>query len=165
MVSAGSHGGRRQARIAGSSHVVQAIRPPERGRRWGRWQAAGGEHVSGIRALRRLTDREVEQVRAAELGVLVVTRTNCGRCAVYQADIERLLSQGRLARLPMGKVVLDEPSAPRFVQSNPWLAHVPRLPYTVLYCRGEQVDAFATSRAAHLLAGRRAGDEDGDTGV
>ena len=99
----------------------------------------------------RLSDPTLGAVLAAARGALLLTRTACRPCAAYQAEVAALLAQGQLAGIAAGTLVLDQPGASRFKRDNPWLAGLRYLPYTVLYRRGERVDAFAASRGAYLL--------------
>ena len=98
----------------------------------------------------RVTDENLPALLAAEQAVLILTKSNCGYCAAYQADIEALQARGDLAGLTIGKVVLDQPGAGRFKRDNPWLARLDFLPYNLVYRRGQEVDRFAASRASYL---------------
>jgi hypothetical protein len=96
-------------------------------------------------------DDSLDVVRNAPYGILVLTKTTCGACASYQLEIETLLARGDLDGSSVAKLVLDRPGGHRFKRDNPWLASVQFLPYTVLYRDGQQVDAFAASKASYLL--------------
>ena len=39
----------------------------------------------------------------------------------------------------------------QFKRENPWLTGLQRLPYTLLYQHGKQIDAFAGSKGSELL--------------
>ena len=101
--------------------------------------------------LDRLTDRSLGALLAAPRAALILTRSSCRPCGAYQEELAVLLGQGELAGLAVGTLVLDRPGAARFKRDNPWLGGLRYLPYTVLYRRGKQVDAFAASRGAYLL--------------
>lgn len=107
--------------------------------------------MSAIDGLLSLDDANLALVLGAERAALVLARTDCGPCATYQREIEALLARGALGGIAIGKLVLDQPGASRFKRENAWLSGVRELPYTVLYRRGERVDAFAASRGAYLL--------------
>jgi thioredoxin-like negative regulator of GroEL len=103
--------------------------------------------------IREVGDRNFEEVVAgAERAVLILTKTGCGHCAAYQAEIEALLKQGQLGGIAVGKMVLDRRGVIRdFKRENPWLAGLNALPYTVLYAEGRRVDGFAASKGGYLL--------------
>jgi hypothetical protein len=98
----------------------------------------------------QLTDQTLDALLAAPRAALVITRSTCHPCGAYQAEIAALLAKGKLAGIAVGTLVLDRPGTSRFKRDNPWLAGLRYLPYTVLYRRGERVDAFAASRGAYL---------------
>jgi hypothetical protein len=97
------------------------------------------------------TDSNLEEILQADWGVLILSKTVCGPCAAYQADIEALRERGELAGVVIGKMVLDKPGATQFKRDNRWLSGVDFLPYTLLYHNGRQADAFAASRGSYLL--------------
>ena len=107
--------------------------------------------MSVISAIREVNDQNLAEVMAAERGILIVTKSTCGACAIYQAQIEERLERGELDGLPIGKLVLDRGGSANFKRANPWLAGVAHLPYTVLYQRGQRVDEFAASKASYLI--------------
>ncbi len=107
--------------------------------------------MSVISAIREVNDQNLAEVTAAERGILIVTKSTCGACAIYQAQIEERLERGEFDGLPIGKLVLDRGGAANFKRANPWLAGVAHLPYTVLYQRGQRVDEFAASKASYLI--------------
>ncbi len=108
----------------------------------------GGEDMAGLTAV---TDQNLEQLISAERAVLVLGKSDCGNCAAYEEDIERLQDTGRLTGVVAGKIVLDHPGSSHFKQTNQWLRDVDHLPYTLLYRQGAKVDEFAASRGAYLL--------------
>ncbi|HEY7036115.1 MAG TPA: peroxiredoxin [Thermomicrobiales bacterium] len=112
-------------------------------------------------AIARVTDETIETVTAADRGVLILAKNDCGHCAAYQAEIKAALARGELADLAIGKLVLNEPGATDYKRGNRWLADVKDLPFTVLYRNGQIVDRFLGSRAAYLEERVRAafGDE------
>jgi alkyl hydroperoxide reductase subunit AhpC len=99
----------------------------------------------------RVMDETMTEVLEADRAILVLTKSDCGYCAAYQAGIEGLLARDELDGLAVRKLVLDERGVVRFKRDNPWLAGVDVLPYTVLYRRGERIGGFAGSNAAYLL--------------
>ena len=107
--------------------------------------------MSEAGAIRLVNDLNLDELLAAERAVLILTRSDCGHCHQYTAQIEALHAAGRLDGIVVGKLVLDEPGSTQFKRANHWLARLASLPYTVLYRRGEQVDAFAASRGSYLL--------------
>jgi hypothetical protein len=113
----------------------------------------------------RLTDQTLDAVLAAPRAALVLTRSTCHPCGAYQGEIAALLAQGRLEGIAVGTLVLDRPGASRFKRDNPWLSDLRYLPYTVLYRRGERIDAFAASRGAYLLERAAAAFEPGAAGA
>jgi len=96
-------------------------------------------------------DDTVERVVGAAHGALVLAKDDCDNCAAYEAEIRRLLEQGHLGDLVVGKVVLTQPGCRGFKRANPWLRNVDFLPYTLLYANGEKVDEFAASKGTYLL--------------
>ena len=98
-----------------------------------------------------VTDDNLQEVIEAERGILILTKSDCGHCAAYQADIETLLEQGKLAGIAIGKTLLDQRGATHFKQTNPWLSSLKVLPYTLLYKSGTKVDEFAASKGSYLL--------------
>ena len=98
-----------------------------------------------------ITDQNLDQLISAERAVLVLGKSDCGNCAAYEEDIERLQEGGRLTGVAAGKMVLDKPGSSHFKQTNQWLRNVDHLPYTLLYRHGAKVDEFATSRGGYLL--------------
>lgn len=107
--------------------------------------------MTARRALARLTESIFTEISSATLGVLVLARTTCGRCDVYQADIERMMDKGELADIPIGKLVVDEPNAVRYAESVSLEIDPNHCPITVIFRDGIEVDRFATSRASYLL--------------
>ena len=107
--------------------------------------------TSAAAGLEQVTDRSLGALLAAPRAALVLTRSTCHPCGAYQAELAALLARGELAGLAVGALVLDRPGAARFKRQNPWLGGLRSLPYTVLYRRGQRVDAFAASRGAYLL--------------
>jgi hypothetical protein len=103
------------------------------------------------RALKRLLDHDLPQIREAELAVVVLTRTTSGPCDVYQADIERLMGQGQFDDVPIGKIVLDEPSAIDTVRAELGIGDVLDVPVTMLYRHGMLIEQLRTTRACQLI--------------
>jgi len=68
-------------------------------------------------------DDTVECVMNAPHGALILAKDDCGSCAQYEVEIQRL-------------------------QDRELLDH---LPYTVLYASGEKVDEFAASKGFFLM--------------
>jgi hypothetical protein len=101
--------------------------------------------------LLHVNDQSLALVLAAYQAILVITKSDCGACVTYQADIERLLGRGKLAGIVIGKLVLDQSGSSGFKRANPWLADVTHLPYTVLYRHGQIVDRFAASKGSYLV--------------
>jgi hypothetical protein len=107
--------------------------------------------TGGTAGLDPVTDRSLGALLAAPRAALVLTRSTCHPCGAYQAELAALLARGELAGIAVGTLLLDRPGAARFKRQNPWLGGLRYLPYTVLYRRGQRVDAFAASRGAYLL--------------
>ena len=101
-------------------------------------------------AIARVADETMAEVLEAEQAILILTKSDCGYCAAYQAGIAGLQARGELDGFAVRKLVLDERGATRFKRDNAWLADVEVLPYTVLYRRGERIAGFAGSSAAYL---------------
>ncbi len=116
---------------------------------------------AGAAGLEPVTERSLGALLAAPRAALVLTRSTCPPCGAYQAELAALLARGDLAGLAVGTLVLDRPGAARFKRQNPWLGGLRALPYTVLYRRGQRVDAFAASRGAYLLERAAAAFGDG----
>jgi peroxiredoxin (alkyl hydroperoxide reductase subunit C) len=98
----------------------------------------------------RVTAETMAEVLAAERALLILAKGDCGHCAAYQAAIAEMLARGELEDIAVRTLVLDERGARDFKRTNPWLAEVEVLPYTVLYRRGERIAGFAGSSAAFL---------------
>ena len=102
--------------------------------------------------IQEVTDRNLGQVVEAERAVLVLTKTGCGHCVAYQAELEALLERGDMGGTVVGKMALNQRGATRdFKRNNPWLADLTFLPYTLLYSKGRRVDGFAASKGSYLL--------------
>ena len=99
----------------------------------------------------RVTDETLAELLTAECAILILAKTGCAACAGYEAELLGAGCAGRLGGVVVRKLVLDAPGAVEFKRSNPWLADVDFLPYTVLYVRGEPAEDFATSRSPYLL--------------
>ena len=107
--------------------------------------------LDSMRRVRQVTDEDLAEILMAERAVLILTKSTCGSCGAYQAEIERLLERGKLAGVPIGKLVLDQRGATRFKRENPWVAGLTALPYTVIYRHGMHVDGFSASKGSYLL--------------
>jgi hypothetical protein len=107
--------------------------------------------MASARTLVRLTDVQWARVLEAPIGVVVLCRSGCGRCDVYQADIERYMRSGKFAGITLGKVVVDDDRGAEFLRSNAWAANLPELPTTVIYLHGAEAGRFVVDRAAILL--------------
>lgn len=99
----------------------------------------------------RVSDENIEEVVKAERAVLIFTKSDCGHCAAYQAEIKALFEQGEMEGVSIGKVVLNQRGISRYKRNNPWLSGLKFLPYTLLYSEGLPVDDFAASKGAYLL--------------
>jgi hypothetical protein len=98
-----------------------------------------------------VADDTIDRVVGARHGALILAKDECGGCADYESEIRRLMEDGRLGDLVVGKMVLTQPGARGFKRANPWLSEVDFLPYTLLYTSGEKVDEFAASKGNYLL--------------
>ena len=96
-------------------------------------------------------DETVESVINAPRGALILAKDDCGSCAEYEAEIQRLQDRELLGDLVVGKLMLTQPGSRAFKRSNPWLSTLDHLPYTVLYASGEKVDEFAASKGLFLM--------------
>jgi hypothetical protein len=99
----------------------------------------------------RVSDENIEEVVNAEGAVLIFTKSDCGHCAAYQAEIEALFQQGEMDGISIGKVVLNQRGITWYKRDNLWLSGLNFLPYTLLYSEGQPVDDFAASKGAYLL--------------
>jgi hypothetical protein len=97
-----------------------------------------------------ITDANLDEVRNADLGVLILTKTDCGYCAQYQQEITALRERGRLQGPIIGKILLDRPGSLGFKRDNAWLAGVTHLPYTLVYRHGARIDEFDASKGSYL---------------
>jgi hypothetical protein len=85
--------------------------------------------------------------------VLMLGKTDCDHCAAYSEELEAFLgSRERPPAVRVGKMLLDRGGLASFKRSNPWLAEVDVLPYTLIYRRGEKVAEFAGGGAERLRA-------------
>ena len=98
-----------------------------------------------------LTGRALDAILGAPQAGQVVRVKIRAPCGAYQEEIAALRAQGRLGGLALGVLRLDRPGASRFKRENRWLTELRYLPYTVLYRRGQRIDAFAASRGAYFL--------------
>jgi hypothetical protein len=96
-------------------------------------------------------DETVESVINAPRGALILAKDDCGSCAEYEAEIQRLQDRDLLGDLVVGKLMLTQPGSRAFKRSNQWLSTLDYLPYTVLYASGEKVDEFAASKGFFLM--------------
>ncbi len=102
--------------------------------------------------IQEVTDQNLGEVVEAERAVLILTKTGCGHCVAYQAEIEALLERGDVGGTVIGKMPLNQRGVIRdFKRNNPWLADLEFLPYTLLYSKGQRVDDFAASKGSYLL--------------
>ena len=102
--------------------------------------------------IREVNDQSLKEVVEAEQAVLILTKTDCGHCVAYQAEIEALLERGAMGETVIGKMPLNQRGMIRdFKRNNPWLADLKFLPYTLLYSKGKCVDNFAASKGTYLL--------------
>jgi hypothetical protein len=106
--------------------------------------------VNATAELPAANDRTLGDLMAAEWTVLVLTKTDCGYCAQYKAEIGALRARGLLTGTAVGVLTLDQPGALGYKRANPWLAGVKGLPYTLIYHRGQRVDDFAASKGSYL---------------
>jgi hypothetical protein len=107
--------------------------------------------TTGPDELLTVDDRNLDEIRDANLGALILTTSDCGYCAQYVTEIAALRARGRLREVVIGKMVLDRPGSVGFKRDNPWLAGLKNLPHTLVYRRGAKVDEFSASRGAYLL--------------
>jgi hypothetical protein len=107
--------------------------------------------MSAASPIIQITDRNLKELLAAQRAILILSKTTCGACHTYQAEIEARLAQGELGGVAIGKIILDERGALQFKRDNRWLAGLKFLPYTLLYDQGRQVDGFAASKGAYLM--------------
>ena len=102
--------------------------------------------------IREVNDENLQEVVEAEQAILVLTKSDCGHCIAYQAEIEALLERGDMGGTVIGKMPLNQRGVIRnFKRNNPWLADLRVLPYTLLYSKGQRVDGFAASKGSYLL--------------
>ncbi len=102
--------------------------------------------------IREVNDQNLQEVVEAERAILVLTKSDCGHCVAYQAEIEALLERGDMGGTVIGKMPLNQRGVIRdFKRNNPWLADLRVLPYTLLYSKGQRVDGFAASKGSYLL--------------
>jgi hypothetical protein len=97
-----------------------------------------------------ITDKNVAELTQSPVGVLVLSKSDCGHCDHYAADIEAVQEAGGLDGVRIGKLVLDRPGAAKFKLKNAWISQLPTLPYTVVFSEGKTLGHFATSKAAYL---------------
>lgn len=84
--------------------------------------------------------------------MLILARSTCEACRAYERELRRLLAAGPVEGIEaIGKLILDQPGSSKFKRDNPWIQTIDYLPYTVVFRRGERVDAFATSQGTYLM--------------
>lgn len=98
-----------------------------------------------------ITDHNLDVFIKAERMALILARSNCNRCILYQAEVRQFLEDGALGGTTVGALMLDQPGTSQFKRENLWLMSVDLLPYTLLYRRGQRVDGFAGGRGHVLL--------------
>jgi hypothetical protein len=98
-----------------------------------------------------ITDHNLDAFIQSERMALVLARSNCNRCILYQSEIRQLLDEGALSGTTVGILMLDQPGTSQFKRDNLWLMSVDLLPYTLLYRRGQRVDGFAGGQGHVLL--------------
>jgi len=101
--------------------------------------------------LPRLGDRSIERLLRAERAVLILSRSDCAACRVYERDVRVYLRLGVLHSVAIGRLVIDAPGGDRFKHANPWVTSLHVLPFTVLYRRGQEVELFAAAHASFLV--------------
>lgn len=97
-----------------------------------------------------ITDKNVAELTQSVVGVLVLSKSDCGHCDRYASEIEAAQAVGRLNDVSVGKLVLDRPGAAKFKLKNAWISQLPTLPYTVVFSEGKTLGHFATSKAVYL---------------
>lgn len=98
-----------------------------------------------------VNDQNLAEVVRSMVGVLILSKTDCGACIGYERDLNELISVGKLRGIVIGKMNLDIPGSGRFKRDNPWIAKLEVLPHTLLFRAGSKVAQFATSKGSHLL--------------
>ena len=98
-----------------------------------------------------ITDRNLGELVGHDRAVLILSKSDCGSCASYAAEIEERQETGELADVAVGKLVLDAPGAGKFKLKNPWIGKLKTLPYTLLFVDGKPVEHFAASKASYLV--------------
>lgn len=99
----------------------------------------------------QITDENLAEVAQAERGVLVLSKSDCGHCKEYAAEILEAQSEGRLDGIAVGKLLLDARGSSKFKRKNPWIGKLDSLPYTILFTEGKAADHFAASKADYLV--------------
>jgi hypothetical protein len=97
-----------------------------------------------------ITDKNIADLTTAPVGVLVLSKSDCGHCHTYAEEIEAGIAGGRFGGVTIGKMILDKPGAGKFKLKNAWVSQLPTLPYTVVFVHGKTVGHFATSKASYL---------------
>jgi hypothetical protein len=94
-----------------------------------------------------------EAFLAAPCCVLMLGKSDCEHCAEFTAELHTFLAADRTySEVRFGKMLLDRGGLATFKRSNPWLADLDVLPYTVIYRNGLKVAEFAGGGIARLAS-------------
>lgn len=97
-----------------------------------------------------LSEYDLPAVLGATMAVLVLMRRSSRRCAVYQAEIERLLANGELGGVPVGGLLINDTGRLDRLIDVIIGKDVPVLPITIIFREGREVEHFLTTRASCL---------------
>ena len=85
--------------------------------------------------------------------VLMLGKSDCEHCGEFTAELHTFLAADRTcSEVRFGKMLLDRGGLATFKRSNPWLADLDVLPYTVIYRNGLKVAEFAGGGIARLVS-------------
>jgi thioredoxin-like negative regulator of GroEL len=97
-----------------------------------------------------ITDKNIADLTASPVGVLVLSKSDCGHCHTYADELGARIAAGQFGGVSIGKMILDRPGAGKFKLKNAWVSQLPTLPYTVVFVDGKAIGHFATSKASYL---------------
>lgn len=98
-----------------------------------------------------LGDSDLPEVLGSSMSILVVMRSSSRRCATYQSDIERILTNGEVGGIPVEGVLIDDAGLPGRLIDVSFGKDLPASPVTIVYRGGRGVEHFLTTSASYLI--------------
>jgi hypothetical protein len=93
-----------------------------------------------------------EEFTRDRLGVLVLGKSDCDKCASWCRELTEFLAQDdSFGDVRFGKLLLDQRGLIGYKRASPWLAEVSVLPFNVIYRDGQVAKSFAGGGLERLL--------------